>query len=182
MNTEHLNLALTRGDWPLAAALLAPLTRGQNAHPSLLYNHGKVLVELGHHCEAMQLFHRCVARAPGHAAAWFEMGRTALSLEELETGFDAFSKVVSLDKTDMDAARNLGRIAIRLGHWQAAERSWSLLKGDPEADLALYRVAAETRNPKAAEMRKSLLETHPDRAAVLRTLVRVSKGAMPLNL
>jgi hypothetical protein len=31
-------------------------------------------------------------------------------------------------------------------------------------------------------MRRALLARHPDRAAVIRTLVRVSKGAIPLNL
>jgi tetratricopeptide (TPR) repeat protein len=182
MDLNRLNSCLSQGKWDEADALLAPVTQGADAHPSLLYNHGKVLIEMGRFGAAQALLERCTELAPDHAAAWFEMARAALAGEDFSTAFDGFARALALDPYDTDARCNLGRVALRTGRYKIAQEAWKEFAGDPEADLALYRVAAETGAPEAAEMRKELLATHPNRAAVIKTLVRVSKGAIPLNL
>ena len=182
MSAERLQSLLQAGDWKEAAAALAPLVQGPRAHPSLIYNYGKVLLELDRAPEAVVQLKRVIEVAPGHDAAWFELGRAALGIEDFDTAFTAFSRALTLVPNDADARRNLGRVALRLGRYDVAQRAWRAFPGDPEAALALYRIAAETGDPEAAAMRVALLETHPDRAAVLKTLVRVSKGALPMNL
>ena len=182
MELDHLNSALARGDWQNAEAILARLTQGAGAHPALIYNHGKVLMELGRHSDAIDRFQRTLAAAPDHAAAWFELGRAAIAVGDLATALTGFDHALTLDPSDRDARRNLGRVALRLGRYEAAGTAWAGLQDDPEARLALYRIACETGAPEAPRLRRALLDTHPDRAAVLRTLVRVSKGAIPLNL
>lgn len=182
MDFQGLQKALAGGDWAKADAVLAPVTAAADAHPSMLYNHGKVLMELGRMEAAAGLLHRTVRTAPGHEAAWFELGRVAMSQEDFATAFTAFSRVLELTPNDEDARRNLGRVAIRQGQFSAARAAWSPLRGDAEADLALYRIASETGDPSAARQRQDLLARHPNRAAVIKTLVRVSKGAIPLNL
>jgi TPR repeat protein len=110
------------------------------------------------------------------------MGRAAIDTGDLATALEGFDRALTLDPSDGDARRNLGRVALRLGRYDIARAAWAGLPGDGEAALALYRVACETGDPDAPEMRRALLARHPDRAAVIRTLVRVSKGAIPLNL
>ena len=182
MDIQRLQKALANGDWAGADVMLTPVTAGADAHPSLLYNHGKVLMELGRMQAAADLLNRAVQTAPGHAAAWFELGRAAVSQEDFATAFTGFSRALDLAPNDEDARRNLGRVALRLGRYDAARAAWAPLRGDAEADLALYRVASETGDPDAARQRRDLLAHHPDRAAVIRALVRVSKGAIPLSL
>ena len=182
MKLDRLQRALQTGNWGQAADILTPLVAGADPHPSMMYNYGKVLFELGRMAQAQAMLRRTVQVMPEHSAAWFELGRAALSAEDFETGFEAFSRALDLEPTDTDARRNLGRVGVRLGRFGAAQAAWSELRGDPEADLALYRIAAETGAPNTSDLRRDLLDNHPDKAAVIRTLVRVSKGSVPLSL
>ena len=182
MTLQELHAALVTGDWQKAERLLAPQARRRGAHPSLLYNYGKVLIELGRAGEASAALRRLVAAEPGHGNAWFELGRAALMGEDFAAALEAFGQALSLAPGDEDARRNLGRVALRLGAWETAAEAWSPLEGDPEADIALYRLAAETGAGDAGARRAALLQSHPDRAAVIRALVRVSKGSAPLDL
>lgn len=182
MDIAVLQKALAAGDWPTAERVLRPVAQASGAHPSMVYNYGKVLLELGRAAEAAACFTRVVQAAPDHANAWFELGRAALKDDDLARAEQAFSQALTLSPKDKDAMRNLGRVAMRRGHFEVAKDAWHALEGDEEADLALYRCAAELNLPEAAARRADLLARHPNRAAVIRTLVRVSKGAVPLNL
>lgn len=182
MNIEQLQRAIQAANWEGAAEILAPLVAGPNPHPSMTYNYGKILIELGQMADAQAMLHRTVQAMPDHTAAWFELGRAALAQEDFETAFKAFGRALELESNDTDARRNLGRVALRLGRYAKARLVWGCLRGDPEADLALYRIAAETGDPRASDMRRDLLENHPNKASVIRTLVRVAKGSIPLNL
>lgn len=182
MTLQQLQAALINGDWPAAERLLAPQARRPGAHPSLLYNYGKVLIELGQAKAAVEALRRAVEADPSHGNAWFELGRAALMLEDFAAALEAFGQALSLAPGDADARRNLGRVALRLGIWELAEKAWGPLAGDPEVDIALYRLAAETGAPDAEARRAALLRDHPNRAAVIQALVRVSKGTVPLNL
>jgi tetratricopeptide (TPR) repeat protein len=182
MDIARLTQALRDGAWQDADRLLAAVTASARAHPSMLYNHGKVLMELGRMEQAAGMLRRTVQALPGHAAAWFELGRATLAREDFETAFEAFSRALELEPGDSDARRNLGRVALRLGRYSQARAAWGGLRGDDEAALALYRIAAETGDPSAARLRHDLLAHHPDRAQAIRTLVRVARGAIPLDL
>lgn len=181
MDTQSLQNALVAQDWEMAEELLSPYAEQAEAHASILYNYGKVLLELDRAEEASTAFLRAVRREPRHANAWFELGRAALATEAFSTAMEAFKKAAELMPNDPDSWRNLGRVALRLGAWDMAEIAWLKFANDPEADLALYRITAETGDPDAAERRAHLLCNHPDRQALLKTLARVSKGAIPLR-
>ena len=182
MRLEPLTEMLVAGDWAGAEALLAPLAARPGAHPSLVYNWGKVLIELDRTREAVVALRRVVAATPERGSAWFELGRAALWHEDFVTGFEGFQAALALDPADRDARRNLGRVALRLGRWQVARTTWQGFAADTEAEIALYRVAAETRADDAAARRARLLAAHPNRAGVILALVRTSKGAIPLDL
>lgn len=182
MDAQRLQQALARGDWDHAKAILAPLAHSRNAHPSILYNYGKVLLELQHWSDAVSFLSRAASLMPNRAEPWFELGRACILSDEITEAQTAFETVLKLSPDDTDARRNLGRILLRRGFWKKAMDVWTPLTGDSEADLALYRVACELEHPDAEEKRQTLLRHHPQRAAVIRTLTRVSKGALPRNL
>ena len=183
MSIEHLNQYLVDQNWAKAAQVLAPLARSPQAHPSILYNYGKVLMEMQRLQEASDIFRRCLKQHPDHLNACFELGRCLIELQDYEPALVCFQKVNDLSPDDPDAWRNMGRIAIVLGRWKDAQLAWSRLpQGDLEAQLALYRVSAELQLPDVQERQADLLARHPNRAAVLQTLVRVSKGSLPLTV
>jgi len=179
---DQLHRAIAQQNWEQAAEILRPLCMGKIVHPSLLYNFGKVLIEQQTWAEAVVILTRTVAIAHENANAWFELGRAHLGCDDLPAAAKAFQRALELVPSDDDARRNLGRILLRLGHWLEAKCVWEPLKGDAEADLAIYRLAAETKDPTARTLREGLLQSHPNRAAVIQTLCRVSKGAIPLRL
>lgn len=182
MGLEKLAEILIAGDWAGAEALLEPLAVRPDAHPSLVYNWGKVLIELDRPGEAARALRRVVAADPTHVNGWFELGRAAVLREDYETAYDAFEQAHVIDPDDADATRNFARVALRLGCWDEARDAWEALLPDWEAEIALYRIATETRGLDAGQRRATLLETHPDRHAVVMALVRTSKGAIPLDL
>ncbi len=182
MGLENLTERLIAEDWAGAEALLAPHASAPDAHPSLVYNWGKVLIELDRPGEAARALRRVVAADPTHVNGWFELGRAAIMRDDYETAYHAFEQAHLIDPDDADATRNFARVALRLGYWDQARIAWEGLMPDQEAEIALYRVAAETRAKDAARRRAALLETHPSRPAVVTALVRTSKGAVPLDL
>jgi len=182
MDMMALQRALRVADWSAAERIMQTAARRTDAQLSILYNYGKVLFELGRAADAVQCLTRAVNALPSHGNAWFELGRAAIAAQDLRLAQDAFTRALELCPTDRDARRNLGRVALRRGAHALAREVWQGLAGDEEADLALYRCAAELGAPDAAMRRAALLASHPNRAAVIRTLVRVSKGAVPLSL
>lgn len=182
MDAQRLHRALAQGDWDHAKTLLAPLAHSRKAHPSIIYNYGKVLLELQHWSDAVSFLRRAASLMPDRAAPWFELGRACVKSGEIAEAQIAFETALKLSPDDTDARRNLGRILLRRGLWKLAMDVWTPLTGDPEADLALYRTTCELKHADAEERRQTLLRHHPQRAAVIRTLTRVSKGALPRDL
>lgn len=99
MKLDRLQRALQTGNWGQAADILGLLVAGADPHPSMMYNYGKVLIELGRMAQAQAMLRRAVQAMPGHSAAWFELGRVALSAEDFETSFEAFSRALDLEPT-----------------------------------------------------------------------------------
>lgn len=183
MSQTKLMQMLMTGDWSGAEAMLRPVAEAPSANIATVYNWGKVLIELHRGQEAITALNRVVEAEPNHLNGWFELGRAAVLCEAFETAFRAFGQARALDPGDADTARNLGRLALRLGRWEVAGDAWHVLPAqDPEARIALYRIAAETRDPNAVTLRAALMADHPDRAAVITGLVRVAKGTVPLDL
>ena len=179
---DQLADLLARRDWAKAAKVLERAIASGMRHPSLFYNLGKVHQETGRYDDAKEQFRRAVKLSSAHTNAWFELGRSAVETHDLEVALDAFGKARALDVKDRDTMRNLGRVALRLGEYDIARDAWTPLAGEDEADAALYRIAAETRSDEAEERRDWLLANTRNRAGAIQTLVRVSKGKVPLNL
>lgn len=183
MSIDKLNHYLATKNWPKAAAVLAPIAKDPRVHPSMLYNYGKVLMELQDWQGAIKAFRRCLKRQKDHVNAQFELGRCLIEVQDYEPALTCFRDVVSRAPSDLDAWRNIGRITMTLGHWEEAQSAWARLsEDDPEAALALYRVSAELGLPDMEKRQAELLATHPNRVAVLQALVRVSQGSLPLTL
>lgn len=182
MDVNALQQALLHENWEAAARILGPFAARPDAHPSILYNYGKVLLEQGKAQAAQAVLQRLLAQEAGHVNGWFELGRAALLSEDLGTADRAFAQVLQRTPNDRDAALNLARVRLRLGQFEAAHQLWLQFEGTREADLALYRTAAEQALPEAGERSAKLLRDHPERAAVLKALTRVAKGSLPLRL
>lgn len=184
MDVTKLQNALGAGDWATAEAILSPVARQPGAHPSLVYNYGKVLLEQARGPEAVAVLAQVVRAVPEHGDAWFELGRAALLIGDFSQAEAAFERALKLAPQDRDAQRNLARILLRRGKFARAEALWRQLAGqsDAEAELALYRTAVELGHEDAASRRAALLRDHPDPQAVFTTLTRVAKGALPLRL
>lgn len=124
MGLEKLGQLLVARDWAAAEALLAPLAALPDAHPSLVYNWGKVLMELDRPGEAARALRRVVAADPTHVNGWFELGRAAVLREDYETAYHAFEQAHLIDPDDTDATRNFARVSLRLGYWDEAREAW----------------------------------------------------------
>lgn len=178
---EELSAALAAGRWPEAERLLTGLAPG--GHPSVLYNLGRVKMELGKWAEARDWLTRCLDAAPRHAHAWFELGRTELELDALEAARDAFAHAVTLDPTDGDARLNLARICLRLGDYPPVRELLAPMAGQSvEIDALRYRAAAELGLPEALAEGEALWAREGGRAEALKALTRVAKGRMRLDL
>lgn len=183
---DKLVAALARGDWARAEAGLRRLAAKPDAPGAVFYNLAKVLVAAGRGEMAGVWFRRAVARAPGHADAWFELGSWALGEGGLAEAAAAYASAARLRPTDADAWRNLGRVALRIGDYAAARGAFmaldGLVPGDGEALLGRYQAAAELRLDEAAALRAALA-ARPDLAPQRWTaLTRVSCGRLPMRV
>ena len=66
-------------------------------------------MELARHEEAVEHLRRAVEAAPGHDAAWFVLGRSALSIKDFRTAFVAFSRAWSRVPDDRDVGHHKRR-------------------------------------------------------------------------
>lgn len=171
---------LASQDWARAEKLLRAAAAKKTAGADVFYNLAKVLEAAGKTAQMRTWLKRAVARRPDYAAAWFELGRSALQDDDLQGAFGAFERAMTLSPMDQDAKRNCGRVALRLGYWEAASRCFDGAS-DAEAELAHYRIAAET-GQSTDQMRRALLDQPEHRAQVLKTLTRVARGSLPLRL
>ena len=170
---------LAAEDWPAAGALLRAAAAQDGASAEVFYNLGKVLEAAGRHAEAGPWFERAVSARPDYQIAWFELGRWAIAHGPLQRALDAFRAASQIDANDEDAARNHARLALRLGHWQEAERVWSRFS-DPEALMAHYRTITE-RGEDGSGLRDELLARGDLRPDMLKAMTRTARGRIPLT-
>lgn len=177
---KSLAALVSAQDWPAAELLLRRLAKGKAPAPDVFYNLAKVLEAAGKSGQMKHWLERAVAANPRYGIAWFELGRAALEHGALDAAQAAFQQSVNLMPADLDAKRNLGRIALRIGDWNKATDCFAP-QSDKEAQLAHYRIAAETGNP-TKELRDALLAQRAWRPEVIKTLTRTAKGSIPLRI
>jgi tetratricopeptide (TPR) repeat protein len=169
-------------DWAGAAQLLRRAAAHPAAPAQVHYNLAKVLEAQGQADQMLPCLRRAVLRDPNYARAWFEIGRAEVATGDLPAARLAFRQAWALDPCDGDAARNLMRVALRLGEWaEAARAAAALPETDAEALAARYRCACELGEP-AQDLRARLLADPQIRPVALKALTRVAKGALPLRL
>ena len=113
-----------------------------------------------------------------HPLAWHML---AISLEkqgELAKAFTAYEAAVRLAPDEITVAHDLGRLAVRLGELEIAEKLFarylSRFPGDEEATNNLACVLRDqNRYGEAIEMLRSILEIHPERPVLWNTLATV---------
>ncbi|KEO56444.1 tetratricopeptide repeat protein [Thioclava pacifica] len=170
-------------DWAGAEAVLRREAARKDAPAQIFYNLAKVLEAAGRPEQMGHWLTRAVKRDPGYAIAWFELGRVKLAGDQLEEARAAFARALALDHQDADAARNLMRLALRLGHWEEAANAAHRLGADPEALATRYRAASELGHVDEADhLRNALLHDPANRAVALKALTRVAKGQLPMRL
>lgn len=167
-------------DWTAAERVLRKAAAVKGAPAEIFYNLAKVLEHAGKPDQRLAWLKRAVAKRPGYALAWFELGRAILEAGDVAHARDAYQKAWDNDPTDTDARRMVARLSIRLGQWDDAGAALQDDQ-DPEARLARYRVVAETGGASVAD-RDALLQDAALRPEALRTLTRVSKGSLNLRL
>lgn len=86
----------------------------------------RALANLGKVDEALDAARDWVHACPCEAAAWTELGRLLLALEDLEGARAATEKSLSVDHTRSPAWNNLGLIRSRSGDWQGAVEALKL--------------------------------------------------------
>ena len=176
---SKLPALLAAQDWPRAERLLRRAAAAKGAPASVFYNLGKVLEAAGKGGQSRAWYRKAVAADPAHAHAWFELARAALDQDDWPAAADGFAAALRLSPDDTDAARNLMRVALRLGRWDQARQAAGLLDDD-EAVQARYRAAAELGEETGA-LQAQLLRSGA-RQMALTTLTRTAKGRIPLRL
>ncbi len=179
-DTDALPALLASSDWGSAERLLRRAAQRAGAGADVFYNLALVLDRAGKGAQSGAWLLRAVARRPDYAAAWFELGRWRLDARDLWGARHAFACAGTLDPADADARRNLGRVALRLGRWDEAARTFAGAD-DAEARIARYRIAAETGED-ARPLLDRLLAGGAPRQAVLTAMTRTARGRIPLHL
>lgn len=169
---------LAASDWVGAERVLRRAAGRTGAGADVFYNLALVLGRAGKGAQAGSWLRRAVKARPGYMAAWFELGRWCLDAGDLTGALEGFQTASGLALEDVDAKRNLGRVALRLGRWDVAVAAFDA--DDTEARIARYRIAAETGED-ASGLLDNLLDTAP-RQAVLKAMTRTAKGRIPLHL
>jgi len=182
---ERLVRDLLRDGASQAADVLCEIARA--AAPDdveLLYLHGACRVIAGDIPAAVALLRAVVARAPGHASAWSELGTALLHADSPADALRALERAVALDPGQISAAINRGEALARLGRPLEALASYdAALAIDPASVIALNNrgnlLAGEGRMvealadlDRAAAVAPNRADTHYNRGNVLQALQR----------
>lgn len=181
---RRLGAALSAEDWPSAEAMLRQAADAPGAPAAVFFNLGQVLVRAGRSDEAAHWYERAVAAEPGYVNAWCELGAWSAERGDPARALTAYETAIQHAPRDADAVRGAARAALALGDWARAGRYWAAIAAsgaDGEAALGLLRVALETGDPAAKAMRAAIARNPKLRPALMKTLSRVGRGALPLR-
>ncbi len=178
---EKLRAALAAEDWDAAERVLRRAVARKDAAAADFYNLGLVLVRQGREAQAETMLRRALARDASHADAWCELGALLLRRHDLAAGEGALARAAALRPGDAVVRRDLARVRLRLGLWEAAARDWAAFPGDAEADAALLRIALETGAADAPDRRRAMAAVPARRAHLLKAITRTGRGKLPLR-
>lgn len=92
-----------------------------NTEAEIAYQEGQSLAADGRELEAFAAYRRAVARDPGHARAWTDIGVILAEAGRMEEAERAFRNAVAADATLAPAEKNLGVLLWRTGREEEAE-------------------------------------------------------------
>lgn len=170
--------AIRREDWARAESTLRRLAKMADAPAEAPYNLALVLARRGKAEQSGHWLRKAVGMRQDYAAAWFELGRWELDQHDLAAARAAFARAAEFAPADLDAWRNLARIAERLGDFAAARDAWARIEPDPEARVGRMLALLELRDPAGEALRAELWTDAALRPLVLKALVRSSAGRL----
>jgi predicted AlkP superfamily phosphohydrolase/phosphomutase/tetratricopeptide (TPR) repeat protein len=160
-----------------ALQLLQAMPPRWQRRPSYLAAQGIAATQLGLIAEARQAFERALAVDPVNMDALDGLLRIAREDPTVD-GSAAIESALRAAETDLDALRRLGRLLVRFGEYEAAERCiLAVLASDP-TDARFLRDLARVqqvlgRSADAAATMKRYLALDPDTAAAWRLYARL---------
>ena len=182
---KSLQRAFAAANWPAAEAMLRRAVRHRDAPASVFYNLGQVLARLGRAGQSGPWYRKALAADPRHADAWCEYAAWLAVRGETVPALAAWKRAVALRPDHRATLLGCARLALRAGLWTEARATWQALAGDGdatgEAALALLRIALETGDPEAMARRRRLAARPELRPALLKTITRTARGAVPLR-
>ena len=182
---ESLQRALAAANWPAAETMLRRAARHRDAPASVFYNLGQVLARLGRAGQSGPWYRKALAADPRHADAWCEYAAWLAVRGETGPALAAWERAVALRPDHRATLLGHARLTLRAGLWTEARAAWRAVAGDGdatgEADLAQLRIALETGDPEAPARRRCLAARPDLRPALLKTITRTARGAVPLR-
>jgi Tetratricopeptide repeat len=124
-------------DWPAAEALYRRCLKLDEHDPTAPFNLANVLREQGRVREAVLFCRMALARAPGFAEAWYNLGDLAEAAGDAMLARHSLERALRCDPGFADAAFNLARLHYAAGAYAQAAAEWQrYLERDPDSTWA----------------------------------------------
>jgi predicted AlkP superfamily phosphohydrolase/phosphomutase/tetratricopeptide (TPR) repeat protein len=178
---ELIRQGIRAGRLEQAFELLQAMPPRWQQQPSYLVAQGIAAAQLGLADRALDAFQRALAIDPVNTDALDGLLRIAREDSSVDAG-RAIEAAFAAARTDLEALRRLGRLLVRFGQYEAAERCLqAVLESDP-TDTAFLRDLARVqqvlgRPDDAAAAMERYLALDPDSAAAWRLYARLLEDA-----
>ena len=149
-------------------------------HPrdiKILGLHGAILLKLGRTDDAQQALLKAIAKEPGFAKPYEDLGRLFLIRNEPEQAARHFSQAIELDGSEASAYSGLASALAKLGRADEAKAAHQqFLELSPIAGTLLKaeQLLREDDGAGAEELCNELLKREPENAEALRLLARIA--------
>jgi tetratricopeptide (TPR) repeat protein len=137
-------------------------------NPSIRYNLGMALSDLGKLGDAAQHLERATILDPNNPRPWIALGVAQVRMGDSDAAKSSLEKAIALDPQDGYAHRNLGALLMQIGKpsegGEHLEEAYRLLPGDPQAAFgyASWLIDRNTEQLKEADdILIKLIESYP---------------------
>ncbi|TQV75698.1 tetratricopeptide repeat protein [Denitrobaculum tricleocarpae] len=183
---QEFQIALSKADWTEALLLADKLIALLPENPSLAYNKGLVLKNLGRVPESLACFQATLDLAPDHHNAQFELAAALLESGQIEESARRFEDYLAAVPDDADASLNLGIALVQLGCAEAALPHLGYAQSRLGSAQALQWLATAKRDRGDLTAAEDLLAQLPAddanaQAARLKILTQGTKGRLALD-
>jgi Flp pilus assembly protein TadD len=189
-NLNQLQLALQSAianqDWDSALQTIETIDQALPDNPSVAYNKGLILKNLGRLGEARLQFQTTLELDASHHNALFELASCEVESGLLESARSRFETYLTRVNDDVDAMTNLGNLLLRLGDCQPA-RGWLKQAHTQSSSVFIVQsLAIAERECGDLDACRDLLDqldnSNPEIAAArLKILTQGSKGQFSIN-